>query len=67
MVAYLARDYAGSVAHLTQWAEAAEGDPPELHRLALDVVSRVGQFVDSDQRETVEAAASALLERLAVK
>jgi len=67
MLAYLARDYAGSVAHLTQWADAAEGDPSELHRLAQDVVSRVGQFVDSDQRETVEAAASALLERLAAK
>jgi len=65
MAAYLGRDYAQSVAYLTKWAEATQDDPPELHRLAQDAVSRVGQFVIGDERADVEAAAAALLERLA--
>lgn len=64
MAAYLRRDYAQSVAHLTEWAESAQGDPPELYRLAQDAVSRVGSFAIGDERESVEAAAAALLGRL---
>jgi tetratricopeptide (TPR) repeat protein len=63
MTAYLGRDYAQSVAHLTEWAEVARDDPPELYRLAQDAVSRVGSFAIGDER--VERAAAALLDRLA--
>lgn len=67
MGAYLSRDYAKSVEHLAKWAESLEDDPPELRSLARDAVSRVGQLAEGADRERIEAAARALLERLGEK
>jgi hypothetical protein len=67
MAAYLSRDYVKSVDHLAKWAESLEDDPPELRRLARDAVSRVGQLAEGDERQRIEAAAGALLERLSAK
>jgi tetratricopeptide (TPR) repeat protein len=67
MAAYLSREYAKSVEHLTKWAESLQDDPPELRRLAQDAVSRVGQLAEGAERGRIEAAADALLERLSAK
>jgi hypothetical protein len=67
MAAYLSRDYVKSVEHLAKWAESLEDDPPELRRLARDAVSRVGQLAEGEERERIEVAAGALLERLSAR
>ncbi len=65
MAAYLARDYAKSVAELADWIEASEDDaPPQLARLARSAVSRMGQLVSGESRDQVTSQASKLLERL---
>jgi tetratricopeptide (TPR) repeat protein len=67
MAAYLSRDYTESVEQLAKWAELLQDDPPELRRLAQDAVSRMGQLAEGAERERIEAAADALLERLSAK
>jgi len=64
MEAYLARDYAGTVAHLRDWAEASAAESPELTRLARDAVKRIGQLAEGDDRQRVASEATALLEQL---
>jgi hypothetical protein len=67
MQAYLERDYTRSVEQLSVWAGAALDDPPDAARLAHAVVSRVGQLVQGDGRESVSSAARDLLERMGHK
>jgi len=64
MEAYLARDYAATVAHLRDWAGADGSQPPELAQLARDAVKRIGQLAEGDDRQRVARDAAALLEQL---
>lgn len=64
MQAYLARDYAESVARLAEWADAREQEPPELAVLARDAVARIGQLAAGDDRERIRDAAATLLAQL---
>jgi hypothetical protein len=64
MQAYLARDYAESVAALSHWADAPTADDAELSAPAHDALARVGQLAEGDDRESILRAASALLARL---
>jgi len=60
MQAYVARDYANCVRHLSVWADAAGEERRELLPLALDAVSRIGQLAEGDDREVVARDAEAL-------
>jgi hypothetical protein len=62
MSAYLARDYAACVHHLTSWAGSRT--EPELVPLARDAVSSIVALAEGDDRERVSAEATALLEHL---
>ncbi|MGH0028658.1 MAG: hypothetical protein ACQGVC_02620 [Myxococcota bacterium] len=64
MQAYLAQDYAESVARLSDWVDAAESPAPRLAGLAHDAVSRIATLAEGDDRERVAADAGALLGRL---
>jgi hypothetical protein len=63
MSAYLARDYAACVHHLSSWA-AARAPEPELVSLARDAVASIAALAEGQDRERIAREASALLERL---
>lgn len=64
MEAYLARDYAESVARLTEWALSAMPRPAPLESLARDAVGRIGQLAQGADRLQVGRDAGVLLDRL---
>lgn len=64
MQAYLARDYADTLEHLSRWADSAAAHAPLLP-LARDAVSRVGQLAEEPEREAIARDAARLLGRLA--
>jgi hypothetical protein len=66
MQAYLARDYAESVARLSDWADAADPKASELRGPAHDALARVGQLAEGRDRERIVQEAAALLARLSV-
>src|SRR5262245_17554134 len=63
MHAYISRDYASSVRHLSIWAERGTPEPP-LVALARDAVSSVVQLADGEDRRQIVGEATSLLERL---
>jgi len=65
MAAYLSRDYAKSIAYLTSWADASNGDSSGLRRLAHDVVASVGELTHAAKDESIGPAIASLIERLA--
>jgi tetratricopeptide (TPR) repeat protein len=64
MEAYLARNYAETIARLREWARAHEADPPELAQLAREAVRRIGQLAPGESRERLAKQATALLAEL---
>ncbi|HEY8153842.1 MAG TPA: hypothetical protein VII72_06915 [Myxococcota bacterium] len=65
MTAYLAGDYATSVACLSQWLEAAPSDDAPLANLAHAVASKLGVLAQGDDRARIVAEAGRLLEAVA--
>ena len=63
MSAYLARDYAACVRHLSSWASERTPEP-ELVPLARDAVSSIAALAEGADRERISNDASALLEQL---
>ena len=63
MSAYIARDYAGCVDHLSSWA-ASRAHESELVPLARDAVSSIAALAEGEDRERISRAATGLLERL---
>jgi hypothetical protein len=64
MQAYLARDYAQSVARLSEWAQAESPRALALTELAQDAVARVGQLAQGADRARVAKQAGVLLAKL---
>ena len=64
MQAYLARDYAESVARLSDWADAADGKASDLSGLAQDAVVSIRQLAEGEDRERIVRAAGNLLARI---
>ena len=62
MTAYLAGDYASSVACLSQWLEAAPSDDAPLADLAHAVVGKLGVLAQGEDRARIVAEAARLLE-----
>lgn len=65
MAAYLAGEYAESVARLQQWAAAGRAAEPSLVGVAHTAVSKIERLATGDDRDRVVAAARALGERIA--
>ncbi len=66
MKAYLVGDYGSSVAELERWAGGATPRDADLAALAHTAVSKIDRLAVGEDRDRVVAAASALLERIAV-
>jgi hypothetical protein len=66
MHAYIERDYASSLRHLTAWADRGALDT-DLVALARDAVASVIQLADGEHRQRIAADATALLDRLGGK
>ncbi|MCZ6569692.1 MAG: hypothetical protein O7B23_05980 [Deltaproteobacteria bacterium] len=64
MQAYLARDYAESVARLSDWADTADGEVSDLSGLAQDAVVSIRQLAAGEDRERIVRDASDLLSRI---
>lgn len=64
MQAYLAGDYAESVARLSDWVDADAARAPELAGLAQDAVARISQLASGAERQQIVARAGALLTRM---
>ena len=65
MNAYLAGDYASSVACLSQWLEAAPSDDATLAGLASAVVAKMGVLAQGEERARIVVDAGRLLEGIA--
>ena len=65
MTAYLAGDYASSVACLSQWLDAAPSDDATLAGLANAVVAKMGVLAQGEDRARIVADAGRLLEGIA--
>jgi hypothetical protein len=65
MAAYMAGDYAGTVAHLEHWAAAGHATEPRLVGVAHSAVSKIERLAAGDDRDRVVASARALCERIA--
>ena len=65
MTAYLAGDYAASVACLSRWLEAAPSDDAALAGLANAVVAKMGVLAQGADRARIVADAGRLLEGIA--
>jgi hypothetical protein len=65
MTAYLAGDYASSVARLSQWLDAAPSDDAPLAGQAQAVVTKLGVLAQGEDRERIVAEAGRLLESIA--
>lgn len=65
MTAYLAGDYASSVAYLSQWLETAPSDDALLARQAHAVVAKLGVLVQGEERDRIVVEAGRLLEGIA--
>lgn len=65
MTAYLAGDYASSVACLSQWLDAAPSDDATLAGLANAVVAKMGVLAQGDDRARIVADSGRLLEGIA--
>jgi hypothetical protein len=64
MQAYLEGRFGEAVDALGGWLEAGPPEDPSALRLALTVVSRVGQLVDADADDAIVRGAARLAERL---
>ena len=65
MAAYLAGDYASSVARLSQWIDAAPRDDAPLAGRAQAVVAKLGVLAQGEDRDRIVAEAGRLLESIA--
>jgi len=63
MEAYVARDYAASVRHLSTWSSAGPPDP-SLRGLARDAVASMVQLAEGSDRARISREAAELLTRL---
>jgi hypothetical protein len=62
MTAYLAGDYASSVAFLAQWLEKAPSEDAPLAGLAHAVITKLGVLAQGEARARLVAKAGSLLE-----
>jgi hypothetical protein len=65
MTAYLAGDYAASVACLSQWLDAAPSEDAGLAGLASEVVAKIGVLAQAEDGARIAADAGRLQDGIA--